>query len=155
MWTAQEILWGMLSASDFVEGIRDVNSFEKTELTLYFSNAAGDGLVEEKREVMRNTNTSLEKLIVEQLIEGPREPDSYPTLPPDMKLLNVMVSESVCSINLDSAFLNNSLEVKGIYSHLFDCEFTFRTSHGQPGADPHQWLPGRGLPRQDPFKYGV
>ena len=27
---------GMLSASDFVEGIRDVNSFEKTELTLYF-----------------------------------------------------------------------------------------------------------------------
>ena len=103
---------GMLSASDFVEGIRDVNSFEKTELTLYFSNAAGDGLVEEKREVMRNTNTSLEKLIVEQLIEGPREPDSYPTLPPDMKLLNVMVSESVCSINLDSAFLNNSLEVR-------------------------------------------
>lgn len=102
----------MLSASDFVEGIRDVNSFEKTELTLYFSNAAGDGLVEEKREVMRNTNTSLEKLIVEQLIEGPREPDSYPTLPPDMKLLNVMVSESVCSINLDSAFLNNSLEVR-------------------------------------------
>lgn len=69
----------MLSASDFVEGIRDVNSFEKMELTLYFSNAAGDGLVEEKREVMRNTNTSLEKLIVEQLIEGPREPDSYPT----------------------------------------------------------------------------
>ena len=67
---------GMLSASDFVEGIRDVNSFEKTELTLYSSNAAGDGLVEEKREVMRNTNTSLEKLIVEQLIEGPREPDS-------------------------------------------------------------------------------
>ena len=103
---------GMLSASDFVEGIRDVNSFGKTELTLYFSNAAGDGLVEEKREVMRNTNTSLEKLIVEQLIEGPREPDSYPTLPPDMKLLNVMVSESVCSINLDSAFLNNSLEVR-------------------------------------------
>ena len=89
-----------------------MNSFEKTELTLYFSNAAGDGLVEEKREVMRNTNTSLEKLIVEQLIEGPREPDSYPTLPPDMKLLNVMVSESVCSINLDSAFLNNSLEVR-------------------------------------------
>ena len=103
---------GLLSASDFVDSIRDVNSFERTELTLYFANEAGDQLVEEKREVMRNTNTSLEKLIVEQLIEGPREPDSYPTLPPDMKLLNVMVSESVCSINLDSAFLNNSLEVR-------------------------------------------
>lgn len=27
---------GMLSASDFVDSIRDVNSFERTELTLYF-----------------------------------------------------------------------------------------------------------------------
>lgn len=145
----------MLSASDFVEGIRDVNSFEKTELTLYFSNAAGDGLVEEKREVMRNTNTSLEKLIVEQLIEGPREPDSYPTLPPDMKLLNVMVSESVCSINLDSAFLNNSLEVREYIPIYSIVNSLSELPTVKPGADPHQWLPGRGLPRQDPFKYGV
>ena len=43
---------GMLSASDFVDSIRDVNSFERTELTLYFANEAGDQLVEEKREVM-------------------------------------------------------------------------------------------------------
>lgn len=44
---------GMLSASDFVDSIRDVNSFERTELTLYFANEAGDQLVEEKREVIR------------------------------------------------------------------------------------------------------
>lgn len=103
---------GMLSASDFVDSIRDVNSFEKTELTLYFANAAGDKLVEEKREVMRNTNTSLEKLIVEQLIEGPEQAGHYATVPKDVKLLNVSVNESVCSINLDSTFLNNTLEVQ-------------------------------------------
>ena len=92
--------------------------------------------------MMRNTNTSLEKLIVEQLIEGPREPDSYPTLPPDMKLLNVMVSESVCSINLDSAFLNNSLEVREyipIYSIVNSLSELPTVSRVQ---DPHQWLPG-------------
>lgn len=103
---------GMLSASDFVDSIRDVNSFEKTELTLYFANETGDKLVEEKREVMRNTNTSLEKLIVEQLIEGPMRSGSYATLPKDMKLLNVSVNESVCSINLDATFLNSTLEVR-------------------------------------------
>ena len=32
---------GMLSASDFVDSIRDVNSFERTELTLYFANETG------------------------------------------------------------------------------------------------------------------
>lgn len=102
---------GMMSASDFLDSVRDVNSFEKTELILYFANEEGDKLVEEKRAVMRNTNTSLEKLIVEQLIEGPQQPGCYPTLPEDVKLLNVTVNEAVCSINLDSGFLNNTLEV--------------------------------------------
>lgn len=103
---------GMLSATDFVDSIRDVNSFEKTELTLYFADETGDMLLQEKREVMRSTNTSLEKLIVEQLIEGPKVSGRYATLPKDVKLLNVSVNESVCSINLDAAFLNSTLEVK-------------------------------------------
>lgn len=103
---------GMLAATDFVDSIRDVNSFEKTEMTLYFANAAGDKLLSEKREVMRSTNTSVEKLIVEQLIEGPKATGRYATMPKDVKLLSVSVNETVCSINLDAAFLNNTLEVK-------------------------------------------
>lgn len=103
---------GMLSAADFVEGIRDVNSFEKTELTLYFSNAAGDALVKEKRELVFSANTSLERLIVEQLIEGPKGADARATLPGELKILNVSVNDSVCSINFDGAFLENTLEVR-------------------------------------------
>ena len=103
---------GRLSAADFVDSIRDVNSFEKTDLTLYFANETGDALVKEKREIMRSINTSVEKLIVEQLIGGPQQAGAFATLPKDVKVLNVSVSESVCSINLDAAFLNNTLEVK-------------------------------------------
>ena len=103
---------GMLAASDFVDSIRDVNSFEKTEMTLYFANETGDMLVAEKREVMRSTNTSVEKLVVEQLIEGPKGIGRFATMPKDVKLLSVSVNETVCSINLDAAFLNNTLEVK-------------------------------------------
>lgn len=103
---------GMLSAADFVDSIRDVNSFEKTEMVLYFANEAGDKLVAEKREVMRSTNTSLEKLIVEQLMEGPAQSGNSPTIPNDVKLLNVSVNDSLCSINFDAAFLNNTLDVK-------------------------------------------
>ncbi len=77
---------GMLSASDFVDSITDVNAYARTELTLYFANEAGDQLVEEKREVMQNSNTSLERLIVEQLIEGPQELGHYATIPSDVKL---------------------------------------------------------------------
>ena len=102
---------GMLSASDFVDSIRDVNSFERTELTLYFANEAGDALVKETRTVMRSSNTSMERLIMEQLIEGPESEGAYPTIPADVKLLNISISDSVCSINLDAAFLNNTLPV--------------------------------------------
>lgn len=103
---------GLLSAADFVDSIRDVNSFERTEMTLYFANATGDALVAEKREIMRSINTSVEKLIVEQLIGGPQQAGAFATMPKDVKVLNVSVNESVCSINLDAAFLNNALEVK-------------------------------------------
>lgn len=110
---------GMLAASDFVDSIRDVNSFEKTELTLYFANEAGDALVKETRTVMRSTNTSMERLIIEQLIAGPETEGAYPTIPSNVKLLSISINDSVCSINLDAAFLNNTLPVQNdipIYS---------------------------------------
>lgn len=103
---------GLMSATDFVDSIRDVNSFEKTELTLYFANETGDKLAAEKREVMRSSNTSVERLIIEQLIEGPEAEGRYATLPQDVKLLNISINNSVCSLNFDGAFLNNIADVK-------------------------------------------
>ncbi len=103
---------GAMASSDFIDNISNVNSFEKTELVLYFSDEAGEKLVKETRGVVHNVNTSLEKLVIEQLIEGPSRPGMNPTLPKDTKLLNVTVNENVCYINFDSSFLNNTLEVK-------------------------------------------
>lgn len=102
---------GMMSGSDFVESISDVNTFEKIELTLYFTDETGQKLVEEKREVIHSINMPLEKLVMDTLIEGPKTAGRYPTLPPDVKLLNVSVNENVCYLNFDESFLNNSLEV--------------------------------------------
>ena len=110
---------GMLSASDFVDSIRDVNSFERTELTLYFANETGDQLVEEKREVMQNSNTSLERLIVEQLIAGPPFEGAYPTIPSETKLLNISIKDKICYVNLDEGFLGtgyNVIESIPVYS---------------------------------------
>lgn len=64
---------GFISAGDFIINTSNVNAYEKTELTLYFANSTGDKLVAEKREVAHNINTSMEQLIVEQLIAGPSD----------------------------------------------------------------------------------
>ncbi|WP_077612000.1 GerMN domain-containing protein [Clostridium sp. Marseille-P2415] len=103
---------GPMANTDFIDNISNVNSYEKTELVLYFADETGEKLVKETREVVHNVNTSLEKLVIEQLIAGPGRPGMNPTLPKDTKLLNVSVNENVCYINFDASFLNNTLEVK-------------------------------------------
>ena len=102
---------GMMAASDFIESVSDVNTFEETSMTLFFADETGQRLVEEEREVVHSMNTSLEKLVVEELMKGPQLGGRFPTLPPDLKLLNVSVNENVCYINFDSAFLNRTLAV--------------------------------------------
>ncbi|MFR3728823.1 GerMN domain-containing protein [Lacrimispora sp.] len=103
---------GPLANSDFIDNISNVNSYEKTELVLYFADETGEKLERETREVVHYVNTSLEKLVIEQLIAGPGRKGMNPTLPKETRLLNVSVNENVCYINFDSSFLNNTLEVK-------------------------------------------
>lgn len=102
---------GMMAATDFVEGISDVNSFEHVELKLYFSNSSGDMLLPETREVVHSANTSMEKLVVEALIDGPEMYGHYATLPPDAKLLSVSVNDNICYLNFNDGFLNHISEL--------------------------------------------
>ena len=119
---------GMLSGNDFIMNTSNVNAYEKTELTLYFADGDGGKLVQEKREVVHNINTSLEQLIVEQLIAGPEQEGHFATLPADLKILNLTVNDSVCYINFDSTFLNVKPELNEyipIYSIVNSlCELT-------------------------------
>ena len=103
---------GMVSGSDFVEGISDINAYEKSQIKLFFTDETGERLVTENREVVHSINTSLERVIVEELIKGPAMTGHHRTLPEDTGLLNVSLNENICYINFDAAFLNNTLEVK-------------------------------------------
>lgn len=100
---------GVYSGTDFVDSISDVNSFERVRLTLYFANETRDGLTAETREVVHNMSTSLERLIVEQLLAGSRS-GGNPVLPKGTKILNVSTTDAVCYVNLDSNFLSGELE---------------------------------------------
>ncbi len=100
---------GAFSGSDFVDSISDVNSFERVELKLYFANEARDGLTAETREVIHNMNTSVERLVVEQLIAGSQS-GNYPVLPKDTRILNVSLTDNICYVNLDSNFLTGEVE---------------------------------------------
>lgn len=104
---------GFMQAENFVENTGStLKSYEKTTLTLYFANKKGDKLKKETREVRHDSNTSVERLIIEQLMKGPEDGDAVATIPPKTKLLSVSVKDSVCYINFDEGFLEPGYHIK-------------------------------------------
>lgn len=104
---------GVMNAESFIENAgNEINAYEKVDLRLYFANESGDYLVEEnRRNVVYNSNISLEKLVVEKLVEGPMEKGIYPTINPTTKVLSVTVKDGICYVNLNGDFLNQPYNV--------------------------------------------
>ena len=64
---------GILTNDSFVENPGEkINNIQEANLTLYFASENGDGLVRETQHVYYSSNTSIEKLVMEQLLDGPR-----------------------------------------------------------------------------------
>lgn len=104
---------GVMAADTFIENAgNEINAYEKVDLRLYFANEAGDSLVEEnRRNVVYNSNISLEKLVVEKLVEGPMSEGAYPTINPTTKIVSVTVKDGTCYVNLSSEFLSQPYNV--------------------------------------------
>lgn len=106
-------LIGSMNADSFVENPGEqINSIQNTNLTLYFANENGDGLVKEVREdVYYSSNISMEKLIMEQLLEGPSIAGAKSAIPSGTKLVTISVVDGVCYVSLDEAFKNQDYKV--------------------------------------------
>ena len=113
---------GVLSSDSFVDSQgTQINPMEETKLKLYFTDEEGTGLVGVTRTLTYNTNMSLEKLVIEQLILGPSPEvtEVFPTINPETKVLNVTVKDGICYVNFNSAFLTQPYSVSAeatIYS---------------------------------------
>ncbi len=102
---------GVMTAESFIENPGEqINSIQTANITLYFSNQAGNGLVEEEQEVHYSSNISLEKLVMEQLLKGPLG-DGRASIPDGTKLIGVSVLDGVCFVNFSEGFLNQNYEI--------------------------------------------
>jgi len=111
---------GLIQDSQFVDNAgNEINSYEMVRLTLYFADGDGELLKKASRTVEYNSNISMEKLVVEQLIAGPAGEDLYATINPETSVINVTLKDGICYVNLDSHFLTVVSGVKpeiAIYS---------------------------------------
>lgn len=78
-----------------------INSYLYAKLALYFSNEDGTQLVREARNLHYSSNMVLERVVIEQLIEGPSE-GGKAVLPESTKIQSVSIKKGICTVNFDS-----------------------------------------------------
>ncbi len=129
--SAEGIEAGTMTADRFVENSgKEINSYTKSAMTLYFADESQTKLVAEERSVYYNSNVPLERVVVEQLINGPQTEGHYAVLPSDLNILSVTIQDEICYVNLDNSFvslleqssstLNPELAVYAVVSSLTD-----------------------------------
>ena len=104
---------GGLTSDDFVVNPGEkINSIQHATLDLYFSSPAGDRLVLETQKVYYNSNVSLEKLVIEHLLAGPKTSDAIASIPSETALVNVSVADRICYVSLDDGFRTQNYNVQ-------------------------------------------
>lgn len=94
-------------------------NYENTTLHLYFASEDGTKLVETFRPSVYNSNIPLERIVVEQVIAGPNNTFSSPSVNENTRVVNILTRDNICTVTLDRTFLTNPYEVSpevAIYS---------------------------------------
>ncbi len=97
---------GPMTAETFIEDFgQETDSLLSTNLTLYFASADGVSVVPETRQVYYSRNVSIDKLVMDQLLKGPKTEGLLSAIPTGTKLNSISISENgVCIVNFDGTF---------------------------------------------------
>ncbi len=102
-------LVGAMDNDSFIDDFgQESESLLTTTLTLYYASADGQSLIREQREVHYSSNTPLERLVLEYLMQKPETEGAQSVFSSGTRLISVSVSDGVCYVNLDNTFLNRS-----------------------------------------------
>lgn len=111
---AQESVVGTMTAEVFVDNNleKKLDTAKTAEVILYYSSEDGERLVQETQKVEYSSNEPIEKVIIEQLMEGPKSVKGMATIPEGTKLLSTTTVDGVCYVNFDSGFNNHNYEIQ-------------------------------------------
>lgn len=103
---------GMLTPDSFVENDGAmINAYERAELRLFFADGEGQHLVEKVENVTYNSNISMDRLVVDNIVRGPDSTDVYATVNPATVVNSVMTQDGICYVNLSDDLLNKTTNV--------------------------------------------
>ena len=108
---------GMMRGDSFIDNAgKEISTYETVKLKLYFANEEGTGLTSINRNVVYNSNFSVERQVVEEIIAGPKVDDIgvsnvHPVMNGNTKVISVNIRDGICYVNLNEVFLNQSYQV--------------------------------------------
>lgn len=100
---------GIMEPDQFIYNSNtEMRNYERVKLHLYFADKSGEKLVDAFRNVVYNSNMPLERIVLEQVIQGPNGSFAYPAVNSETRVINVTVRDGICYANLSSEFLTDS-----------------------------------------------
>lgn len=97
---------GILSESDLVINQDSTPSqTPETSFKIYFSNEDSEFLVPERRNIDVASSDAVEKMIMAELMKGPKESGHFKTIPQEAKLLSIETKDGVCFVNFSKEFI--------------------------------------------------
>ena len=92
---------GPMNADTFVESQgNEINSYRHADLKLYFADQAGDQLIEEERGALFSSNLIPERVVVENVLQGPQDSSLRAVCYQDVPINNVFVDKGICVVDL-------------------------------------------------------
>ncbi len=105
---------GVQTSADYVDIIGNgLSSQKKVTLTLYYADEKGDALIKKLQDVVYESSYSIEKDVINRLIQGPFGDGYFRTLPANLQLISIGVKDKICYVNFDSSFLTDALSIDG------------------------------------------
>ena len=109
---SQSVPIGLLTPESFVENDgAAINAYERAQLHLFFADESGQMLVEKIENITYNSNISMDRLIVDNIVSGPKSTDAFATIDPSTVVNSVTTMDGTCYVNLSNDFLNKTSNV--------------------------------------------
>jgi len=107
---------GMLTAEDFIDSTGENTEFyQEAKVSVYFANETGDALIESTLKITYDGTISTERLIMQQLLEGPVQGNMQAVIPKGAVLNKVTIRDGICYVDFNEKFLETR---KGITAEV-------------------------------------
>jgi len=110
----------VLTAEDFIDTTGENSEFyQEAKVSVYFANPEGDALLESNLKITYDGSLSTERLILQQLIDGPVMDDRQAVIPEGTVLNKVTIRDGICYVDFNEKFMEKRKEISAevaIYS---------------------------------------